>query len=107
MKLFNFALLLLGSAEAEQLNSGTHVHSGVHSRHRKSAVLDTEQKLSQSFASAFQMAPPKLMNSPDVDMPKEKGVFLSAKDTGNAFLDGWYMNTTRSENRKEMLGDEA
>lgn len=113
MKLFSLSVLLLGAAEAEQLNldtnadsyanlysrlysrlhSRSHAHSRAHSRlhsrahldaddmeghnSRKSALEESEYKLSQSIMNAFQMDPPKLMNSPNVDLPKENGVFLT------------------------------
>lgn len=50
--------------------------------------------MSESFATAFNMAPPKEMNQPNMDMAKEKGKYLTAKGTGKAFMDGWYYNTT-------------
>lgn len=53
------------------------------------------------------MEPPKLMNEPKVDLPKEGGKYLTSKATNGAFLDGWYVNTTRKQDRKEMIGEEA
>ena len=70
-------------------------------------------RLSQSFASAFLMKPPKLMN--EKDLPAEQkhaqcpadGVTLTFKSSGGAFLDGCYKNTTRQQDRNEKTGEEA
>ena len=61
---------------------------------------DKETKLSQSFASAFNMEPPKLMTTKPLPAAGKNacpnpGLKLSSDDTGGAFLNGCYMNTTR------------
>ena len=52
--------------------------------------------MSQSVVTAFQMAPPKIMNEAD---PKKDGVYLTNTGTGGAFKDGYYQNTTREEDK--------
>ena len=63
---------------------------------------DKEIKLSQSFASAFNMEPPKLMTTKPLpgskngkDTCPSPGQQLTNAASGGAFLDGCYMNTTR------------
>lgn len=59
------------------------------------------------MVNAFQIEPPKMMTEPKKDLPKEKGTYLTAAATGNAFKDGWYVNTTRKskpdENQQSYL----
>lgn len=73
---------------------------------------DKETKLSQSFASAFNMEPPKLMTTKPLPQGAEGGCpnpgqMLTSAKSGGAFLDGCYMNTTRSQERNEATGEEA
>ena len=73
---------------------------------------DKETKLSQSVASAFNMEAPKLMTTDKLPegskggCPKP-GKMLTNTASGGAFLDGCYMNTTRSQQRNEATGEEA
>ena len=39
----------------------------------------------------------------DEDLPADRGVYLTAQGTGNAFQDGWYFNTTRKEEGQNFL----
>ena len=94
MKFATIATALIGVTEGLQTEKSSH-----------SAVNEYEQRLSQSFASAFHMAPPKLMNSKGLG--ESEGTFLTSEGTGGAFLDGWYMNTTRKSERNEQTGEEA
>jgi hypothetical protein len=62
---------------------------------------DKETKLSQSVASAFQMEAPKLMTTTPLPAASKgacpgPGKKLTSDATGGAFLDGCYMNTTRT-----------
>ena len=55
------------------------------------------------------MAPPKLMNKTGLKESSDAcpGTKLSFKETGGAFLDGCYMNTTRTQKKNEKTGEEA
>merc|ERR1719387_633902 len=73
---------------------------------------ERENKLSQSFAAAFLMVPPKLMttgNLPDAGRTEcpAPGAKLTFAASGGAFIDGCYMNTTRTQERNEATGEEA
>ncbi len=73
---------------------------------------EKETKLSQSFASAFQMAPPKLMTTKPLPGAgagacPAPGKALTYTASGGAFIDGCYMNTTRTQARDESTGEEA
>lgn len=75
--------------------------TGSASRLDKTELEDRETKLSQSFATAFNMAPPKLMTTGTLPAAGKNscpapGSMLTRAATGGAFLDGCYMNTTRS-----------
>ena len=94
MKFTAMATALIGASEAIELEKQH--HGGPH---------EYEQRLSQSFASAFHMLPPKLMNAKGV--AEAQGTFLTHEGTGGAFLDGYYMNTTRKSERDERTGEEA
>ena len=64
-------------------------------------IDDKESKLSQSVVSAFNMVPPKLMTTKPLpqnarDGCPKPGKTLTNTASGGAFLDGCYMNTTRS-----------
>ena len=135
MKMLKVAAMLLACAEATELsldtvahtNSHTHLHTHAHlhththlqSRSKtylnamKSFELESrDHKLSQSFATAFQMAPPKLMTAgglpvADNDECPSPAKKLTHVGSGGAFLDGCYMNTSRKETREEMQGHEA
>ena len=77
---------------------GSTVHT--HHQHRRSHsdIDEKDAKLSQSFASAFNMKPPKLMTSAgaaDANGLTCPGTTLTFSGTGGAFLDGCYKNTTR------------
>ena len=67
----------------------------------KSSILEERnQKLSQSLATAFNMAPPKLMpqnpKASNGECPVGPNIKkLTLVETGGAFMDGCYMNTTR------------
>jgi len=103
MKIAQVAAMLLACTDATSL----------HSRTRTNDIEDRDTKLSQSVASAFNMEPPKLMNSGD--LPKASmngkcpapGQKLTSDASGGAFLDGCYMNTTRAQERNEATGEEA
>merc|ERR1719498_1398804 len=101
MKFASVSALLLASSEAHQIN---HLKSFEDEAH--------EQKLSQSFASAFHMAPPKLMTVDGLPLAGKNGcptpgVALTNEGTKGAFLDGCYLNTTRTSARNEATGEEA
>ena len=74
-----------------------------------------EELLSNSIikAFAFNMEPPRLMNT--TALPKGEngqecpspGVKLTNETSGGAFIDGCYFNTTRGESRNEATGKEA
>ena len=86
--------------------------SAMTTTHKHSELEEKEQRLSQSFASAFTMVPPKLMpKNPDAGKgacPVGKKIKkLTYKATGGAFLDGCYMNTTRGQDRNENTGEKA
>ena len=86
--------------------------SAMTTTHKHSELEEKEQRLSQSFASAFTMVPPKLMpKNPDAGKGAcpvgEKIKMLTYKATGGAFLDGCYMNTTRGQDRNENTGEKA
>ena len=73
---------------------------------------DKENKLAQSFATAMNMEPPKLMATNGLtqggkDKCPAPGVMLTNEGTKGAFLDGCYQNTTRSSERNEATGEEA
>jgi hypothetical protein len=89
MKIAAVAAMLLACADANKLQ-----------QHHKKLDDERDTKLSQSFASAFNMVPPKLMNSGDLPTASANGCPTPGSDltsaaTGGAFLDGCYMNTTR------------
>ena len=117
MKLVSVAAMLIASADATSLNAEAQSHSKLHlgANVLKSFEDDSrEMKLSQSFASAFQMAPPRLMTTQPlpgagngtVTCPSP-GKSLTYEGSGHAFLDGCYMNTTRTAARDEATGEEA
>lgn len=103
MKMVSVAAMLLACTQATEVNSEL----------LKSFADDAkEQKLSQSFAEAFEMAPPKLMSTKTLPGSSNgkcptPGKQLTWAGTGKAFLDGCYMNTTRTQNRNEATGEEA
>ena len=110
MKIMKVAAMLLACTQGTSLEN-QHQH-----RHSKAsgAIDEKEQRLSQSFVSAFKMSDssPKLMNKGDLPEAGKGGCPGPAKelkhaDTGGAFLDGCYMNTTRKEGRNEQTGEEA
>ena len=73
---------------------------------------DKDMKLAQSFASAMNMEPPKLMTTQPLpnagkDECPNPGAKLTMAASGGAFLDGCYMNTTRTQERNEATGEEA
>ena len=97
MKMLKVATMLLASAAATKLAD---------------AQDDKDMKLSQSFASAFNMEPPKLMTTKPLPQGAKTGCptpgqMLTNAASGGAFLDGCYMNTTRSQDRNEATGEEA
>ena len=86
MKMLKVATMLLASASATKLGESKDLD-------------DKESKLSQSFASAFNMEPPKLMTTEPLpqagkDACPKPGQKLTSTASGGAFLDGCYMNTT-------------
>ena len=92
------ATMLLASTSAAELS--------------KADLEDKDSKLSQSFASAFNMVPPKLMTTKPLpnagkDECPAQGTKLTMAASGGAFLDGCYMNTTRTQERNEATGEEA
>ena len=79
---------------------------------KSSDLDDRENKLAQSFATAMNMEPPKLMATGGLtqggkDVCPQPGVMLTNEGTKGAFLDGCYQNTTRSQARNEQTGEEA
>ena len=87
MKMLKVATMLLASTSATKLGESKDLD-------------DKESKLSQSFASAFNMEPPKLMTTKPLpaagkDACPNPGKKLTNAASGGAFLDGCYMNTTR------------
>ena len=128
MKIMKVAAMLLACTQGTSLdNEHEHRHQNQHQhrhqhqhqhRHRLSkasdAIGEKEQRLSQSVVSAFKMSDssPKLMNKGDLPEAGNGGCPDPAKElkhanTGGAFLDGCYMNTTRHEGRNEQTGEEA
>ena len=103
MKIAKVAAMLLACTSA----------STTRERAVKISDLDErENKLSQSFAAAFLMVPPKLMTTqPLGDAGRgacpSTGTQLTFAASGGAFLDGCYMNTTRKQERNEATGEEA
>lgn len=96
MKFLTVAQMLLCVSQVDALENSKSV----------SDLMDREQKLSQSFASAFQMQPPKIMTTnplPGAGTTKcpAPAVELTFASSGGAFLDGCYMNTTRKTARNE------
>ena len=51
------------------------------------------------------MKPPRLMNKDGLG--EKQGTYLTKEGTGGAFLEGWYMNTSRKTERNEETGEEA
>ena len=99
MKMSYVAALLLANASAIHVNKGH-------------AAEEHETQLAQSFATALNMAPPKLMSTEGMtnggkDQCPVGGTELTYDGTKGAFLDGCYMNTTRSSRRNEATGEEA
>ena len=99
MRMNYVAAMLLASTNAAQLGDAKDLD-------------DKETKLSQSFASAFNMEPPKLMTTKPLPQGAKDGCptpgqMLTNAASGGAFLDGCYMNTTRSQDRNERTGEEA
>ena len=106
MKMLQVAGMLLACTDASQLESQSNHHS------HKLVLEDKETKLSQSFANAFQMAPPKLMTTKPLPGAGKGGCPAEAKKltysgSGGAFIDGCYMNSTRKAERNEATGEEA
>lgn len=121
------AAMLLACAEGTSLNAEAEMHHRAHHRahahhhaqhhaqhrqHKFSELDEKENKLSQSFATAFQMAPPKLMTTKPLPGAGKGGCPTGAKSltykaSGGAFIDGCYMNTTRKQERDEATGEEA
>ena len=99
MKMSYVAALLLANTSAIHVNKGH-------------AAEEHETQLAQSFATALNMAPPKLMSTEGMtnggkDQCPVGGTELTYDGTKGAFLDGCYMNTTRSTRRNENTGEEA
>mgnify|MGYP006096885791 CR=1 FL=1 len=110
MKIMKVAAMLLACTQGTSLEN-QHQHR---LSKASSGIDEKEQRLSQSFASAFKMSDrsPKLMNAGDLPVAGKGGCPAPAKElkhanTGGAFLDGCYMNTTRQEGRNEQTGEEA
>ena len=102
MKMFKTATMLLACV------GGTVLHTHSVSK----SIEDKTQELSESVARAFNMEAPKLMNDTfpegsDKDVCPEPAIYLTYKGSGGAFIDGCYMNTTRSEPRNETTGEAA
>ena len=100
MKIVSVAAMLLACTDGAKVNVA-----------KTGDLEDKETKLSQSIATAFNMKPPKLMNA---TMPASNkllcppgGVTLNYAESGGAFLDGCYYNTTRTQARDEQTGEEA
>ena len=98
MKIMKVAAMLLACTQGTSLEN-QHQHR---LSKASSGIDEKEQRLSQSFASAFKMSDrsPKLMNAGDLPVAGKGGCPAPAKElkhanTGGAFLDGCYMNTTR------------
>ena len=98
MKIARVAALLLAVSSATKLQDKD--------------LEDKETKLAQSFAAAMNMEPPKLMTTKPLpnalkDECPNPGAKLTMAASGGAFLDGCYMNTTRTQERNEATGEEA
>ena len=101
MKNAKVAAMLMACTEASSLRSL-----------KTEDLDDKDSKLSQSFASAFQMEAPKLMTTTPLPNAGKgacpgPGQKLTSEATGGAFIDGCYMNTTRTQERNETTGEEA
>ena len=121
MKIAKVACLLMtietvmgaASETNSHAHSRAHAHAHAHSRLRKQDVEEKESRLSQSFATAFNMRPPKLMSGKSALPDPGRGGCppgasqLTYTGSGHAFLDGCYMNTTRKQGRVEATGEEA
>ena len=96
MKLLKITLALIGCSQASMITTTADT-----ANKDGSEAEDKEKVLSQSFVQAFNMAPPKLMpKNPEAgkgNCPVGENIkTLTRNGTGGAFLDGCYMNTTRS-----------
>lgn len=87
MKLLKIATLLIGATNAGFVDTSIYGEYD----------MEYEQRLSKTVVTAFKMMEPHIKGQPDKEVPKEKGKYLTAKNTGGAFTDGWYYNTTRTE----------
>ena len=90
MNMLKISSILLACGEATSVNLNLEKSIGLE---------DREQKLGQSIASAFKVAEtaPRLMNTglPATDPNSCPGTKMTFAETGGAFLDGCYANTTR------------
>ena len=92
MKLLKMTAALVACTQASLSTSHTPKHN---------EMEDKEMRLSQAFATSFNMRPPKLMpknpaaGNGDCPVDGKKIKKLTFKESGGAFLDGCYMNTTR------------
>ena len=109
MKMLKVAAMLLACTDATEINSHTHSNLAI----KISKEDERENMLSQSFSSAFNMVPPKLMTTKPLPGAGINGTCptggsqLTYAKSGGAFIDGCYMNTTRKQERNEATGEEA